>query len=642
MASGIVPHKTDLQKVLECPLCLQQLENPKRLQPCYHSFCEECLNEVIPASGEDEQNIKCPVCEISVTQTDISENTFLTDLISCMKSGDILPEVQCKQCHGDPNMAVVKCVDCKIELCDNCRISHLKIPSLSDHICVNLQDVAETIVDKLLVCDSHNKPFEFDCLDCKELLCVNCIHNHFEHSPKSIKVAEKILIEQTHNMTRRMSKYCEVLQKNVNGIRQKIDDVSKAFDNCNEMLDNQLARLIEHVTAIRDRMKHDVSQQKEDAIRNLEKTKHGVECKKVRGEYLQNVVSVTLKHSKSSSLIKEMQSRLISSVENFIDVKTESPLHLRLPVPRIPALNEDELECLQGLFGELRSCMLRLDITSHGHVVQSHPVQSYPEIFRGKLESKCQVNDLKLTHRLSYINGKLWVPQEEQVNIYSNEGTLEKVLDIGRHVFSVKMAANGHVMFSGKDGLYYKQSEDADDIQITESPVYDITCCGNMLAAYKYQCKTIEIYQLEESHVLDIDANKCQWKILHSFQIDSYEAHSADTLMLTDTHLYISLTKNPQILKCTHDGCHVSSVPYGKKMFFLCGCDCSDNFVSCQYVLHELKISTTDFKLVQDHILSGDIMYPLDVVVDSELNVWVLQGLKTKVPFGITKFSALS
>ena len=642
MASGgTVPHKTDLQKVLECPLCLQQLENPKRLQPCYHSFCEECLKELIPASGEDDQNMRCPVCEISVTQTDISQNTFLNDLISEIKSGDIPPEVKCKQCHGDPNMAVVKCVDCKIELCDNCKISHLKIPTLSDHICVNLKDTSQKVVDRLHFCESHNKPFDFHCADGEKLICSKCIRDHSNHFIELIEATQKCLSEEISQMTKRTWKYCEVLQKNISGIRQKIDEVNKSFENCNTVLEKQLDLLIEKITTVKKRMETEVSQQQENVISMLQETKHILECKLARGEHLHAVASVTLENASSLSLISEIKNGLASSLNNFIHAKTEAPVFFTIPVLQVPKLDENSLETLQELFCKLKNSTSRLNITSHGAVVQFYPVTSFPDVFDGELVRECRIDNLEHSFKLSYINGKLWLPQNQQINVYSVDGTLEKVLTKDEYIWTVKMVDNGHIIFAGEDGLYYRRGEDGESIQITREPVHDIYCCGDMLAALKCRCSSVDIFQLNELFDWDTDDHECQWKLKHSFQLDMCGDGTLDTIQLTEAHLFVYLFGKGKALTYTHAGKLVSEVNFEEDTCPLfCQCDSTGDLLLVSFARGELEIITADWKQVKKRIRSEDINYPWDAVIDSDSNIWVLQGLDSE--FCLMKFSTTS
>ena len=50
-----------LEEQLTCPICLEQLTNPKIL-PCFHSFCLHCLEGVAPELVEGNLCLPCPTC----------------------------------------------------------------------------------------------------------------------------------------------------------------------------------------------------------------------------------------------------------------------------------------------------------------------------------------------------------------------------------------------------------------------------------------------------------------------------------------------------------------------------------------------------------------------------------------------------
>ena len=56
MAEGI-------EKILECPICLEQIKNPKML-PCQHSFClKNCLENLVDGSSSTKNPVlMCPLC----------------------------------------------------------------------------------------------------------------------------------------------------------------------------------------------------------------------------------------------------------------------------------------------------------------------------------------------------------------------------------------------------------------------------------------------------------------------------------------------------------------------------------------------------------------------------------------------------
>ena len=50
MAEGI-------EKILECPICLEQIKNPKML-PCQHSFClKNCLENLVDGSSSTKSPV---------------------------------------------------------------------------------------------------------------------------------------------------------------------------------------------------------------------------------------------------------------------------------------------------------------------------------------------------------------------------------------------------------------------------------------------------------------------------------------------------------------------------------------------------------------------------------------------------------
>ena len=46
----------------ECPVCMEIMLDPKTLQ-CQHSYCKECLEELVDISGDVGATVKCPMCQ---------------------------------------------------------------------------------------------------------------------------------------------------------------------------------------------------------------------------------------------------------------------------------------------------------------------------------------------------------------------------------------------------------------------------------------------------------------------------------------------------------------------------------------------------------------------------------------------------
>lgn len=59
----------------KCPLCLDVLENPFKLQPCNHLYCRDCISPLLPKNAKD-QNSKCPICRTTITSGALDTDTI--------------------------------------------------------------------------------------------------------------------------------------------------------------------------------------------------------------------------------------------------------------------------------------------------------------------------------------------------------------------------------------------------------------------------------------------------------------------------------------------------------------------------------------------------------------------------------------
>ena len=76
-------NKEDTKLLIECPICLEFITNPKSIIPCIHTFCERCLIKAL-SQGKKE----CPSCRrvlaLADTQTieDYVNNLPLNGIIN--------------------------------------------------------------------------------------------------------------------------------------------------------------------------------------------------------------------------------------------------------------------------------------------------------------------------------------------------------------------------------------------------------------------------------------------------------------------------------------------------------------------------------------------------------------------------------
>ena len=80
MASSI-----DVDKLLECPICLEQLKQPKMLK-CQHTFCyDPCLQKMAKITRKKKKyQLECAICreKCAVEElSDFSDNLYLKNLL---------------------------------------------------------------------------------------------------------------------------------------------------------------------------------------------------------------------------------------------------------------------------------------------------------------------------------------------------------------------------------------------------------------------------------------------------------------------------------------------------------------------------------------------------------------------------------
>ncbi|KAH9507812.1 Tripartite motif-containing protein 2 [Bulinus truncatus] len=115
--------------LLSCAICDHRYKDPKVL-PCLHSFCEQCLSDVIPS---ESLSVTCPVCrQQSILPLDgvaaLQTNNFILNLLKVITSPDL-----CTSCGTLTSAPTSKCVECQEFLCDNCSARHTSMDNTNNN-----------------------------------------------------------------------------------------------------------------------------------------------------------------------------------------------------------------------------------------------------------------------------------------------------------------------------------------------------------------------------------------------------------------------------------------------------------------------------------------------------------------------------
>src|SRR6218665_2761425 len=127
-----------LTEMTECCICLKTFTDPRML-PCIHTFCFQCLNELVKMSDKKPgDKMKCPVCRTEFTFPNdgvqgIQKNFFMASMVDVRNELNqpmiaVIPCDTCKASNDAPesNMskAILRCIDCQENLCEDCYKMH--------------------------------------------------------------------------------------------------------------------------------------------------------------------------------------------------------------------------------------------------------------------------------------------------------------------------------------------------------------------------------------------------------------------------------------------------------------------------------------------------------------------------------------
>jgi len=268
-------------KHVTCLVCGQIFKNPKCL-PCYHSYCEECLEEI-----QEESKIICPDRKCGYKTIipkggvkDLPYNFFIEHVVDefiLKRKAEGEEDVKCDNCDKD-DPVVSYCPDCSLFLCHICNESHKRDKRSASHE-QNIVPFAELKSNKnvplqtkptTVMCEKHNVELLFYCETCEELICMCCTtKEHSGHNHKAVKQSVgkyreelKKITTPVKDMNNRLSKACRNLDKMVEELHKFGDDVGQAIDHHYDAI---IENLIKQKEDMKQQLQYTVAQ-KEKAI----------------------------------------------------------------------------------------------------------------------------------------------------------------------------------------------------------------------------------------------------------------------------------------------------------------------------------------------------------------------------------------
>jgi len=264
-------HAADLQstidikkttEVLSCPVCRRLFKNPKYL-PCFHSYCEECLEKMVVKS-----KIACPECrkEVKVPEGGVKNlvnNFFINRLIDelvLQRKVEEDNQVICDKCdEEDP--VVSYCPDCSLFLCSICNDYHKRDKESRSHRIIPLAELGSTPIQtqaKFLRCRQHDNEMHYYCETCEEMICFYCtVKNHSGHCHDTIK---KVVNKYTRklNDNNDIDTMISSLSEAYNDAKKMKDSIKKQGNEVNKKIDSHYDTVVEKLMEQRQQMMQEV------------------------------------------------------------------------------------------------------------------------------------------------------------------------------------------------------------------------------------------------------------------------------------------------------------------------------------------------------------------------------------------------
>ena len=283
MASKILNTKESLLQLMECPICLDQLGDP-RLLCCGHILCYMCVNSYSEKGGYSDK-LPCPVCR---KETGLYEGGvdnlpkffFIHDLKEVAMREDNIAGDDIKQRSGKDYMcsahdcgqpAVNYCeTGCQF-LCQQCSNDHCEYRITKSHIVIQANDYKEvsTYVNETTYppCNRHKHQLvDLYCRTCNIPICTTCSQaNHRGHDVCELdKQAEvcKTNLEQIQEETdalieqvkRAITKTESQAMKAQNDIDDISDTVKSSFKKMHDKLDAEEDKILSDLLEARKRV----------------------------------------------------------------------------------------------------------------------------------------------------------------------------------------------------------------------------------------------------------------------------------------------------------------------------------------------------------------------------------------------------
>ena len=268
MATGVF---RELAEDLECPICMDELSQPKVLQ-CKHVFCAGCLQKWLKGTT----TLACPVCRHEQQFGDESEIGDLPEPLIIKQLQEKITRFLCvnqdtgpvsRSCGICDGKASHFCGQCAENLCDTCTGRHTRTGMTQTHKLI--------LITKWTVCVKHPSKLTCGyCKDCKCGLCTLCTSTG--HTGQNVMdIQDKDLQQDTVNKLRNFNRTSTNTAIDFDAYEDELNQFMKALINRYADTTRRLERLRKEVNSTIDELntglrQHLAAEEKKMAIHKAE------------------------------------------------------------------------------------------------------------------------------------------------------------------------------------------------------------------------------------------------------------------------------------------------------------------------------------------------------------------------------------
>ena len=242
----------------------------------------------------------------------MTRNHFICNMVEVLSVQDQDKCIPCTHCEQP---SVGRCVTCEEFMCKKCTKTHSEYLGFRDHIVLTMEELSKpehrSKIKKISKCSEHpKKKLKYYCETCDELICRHCMDftHDKQHRFSPLEQAAKSKHEG-------LNKNCEILEKTVNEVRKKTEDMRKDIELLNNNFDKTQRLINEHKEQLFAKVEKKANSMIEDArriwirkTRNIEDNIKRMETFGNRGKATANLARTLLQDGNDEEILRSYKS----------------------------------------------------------------------------------------------------------------------------------------------------------------------------------------------------------------------------------------------------------------------------------------------------------------------------------------------